>query len=274
MIRTGKMRRMRGPGRLLRALIPILAVSIGNMTPSSAEPIACLRGQKGCGEAVIEKKVQISFDRAASVFVGQLESIQDSGSGGRNTRIFTFQIGKQYKGALAGNVARVSIDSYLTGGKLTGAGPQKSLGEFEQLEAAAEAVDTEKVKNRYLERVASLRDEIKHNGADDPALTHVVQLDLYIGDLSFRHTDIAMRIGERYAVFVLDKSAFAPDPKEDTGKFSSWIFNPVDLYSMNGERGHRALAALEQAASSHGVSRPAVFDSFPELDAARPEAAQ
>lgn len=244
------MRWMPRPGRLLQALVPILLVSIGNPTPSSAEPIACVPGQSGCGEAVIEKKVQTSFERAANVFVGQLESIQDSRSGGRNTRIFTFNIGKQYKGALAGTVARVSIDSYLTGGKMAAAGPQKSLGEFEQLEAAAEAVDTEKAKNRYLRRVASLRDEIKNNGAAEPALTHVVQLDISNGDLSFRHTDIPLRIGERYAVFVLSKSAFAPDPEQDTGNFSTWTFNPVDLYPMNGERGNRALAALEQASKS------------------------
>jgi hypothetical protein len=250
MTRTGKMRRMLSPGRLFQALLAMLVVSIGILTPSSAEPIACLSGQKGCWEKVIETKVQTSFDRALYVFVGELESIQDSKSGGSETRVFTFKIGKQYKDTLSGNAARLSIDSYLTGGTTAGAGPQKSLSEFEQLEAEAESVETEEARNQNEKRVTSLRDEIKKNGAAESAPTHVVHLDLVLGDVPIRNTDIPMRIGERYAVFVLSKAALAPDPNEDTGILRSWIGDPIDLYPMNGQRGKRALAALEQASKS------------------------
>jgi len=247
MARTGEMRWMPRSGRLLQALVPIVVVSIGNLTPSSAEPIACMPVQKDCWEFGIETKMQTSFDRAVYVFVGQLESVQDSKSGGSETRVFTFQIGKQYKGALAGSVVRVSIDSYLTGGEMAGAGAQRSLSEFEQLETAAESVDTEEGKNQYEKRLTSLRDEIQKNGAAESQPTHVVHLYLDLGDVLIRNTDISMRIGERYAVFVLSKAALAPDPSMDTGIFSSLVWHPVDLYSMNGERGKRALAALEQA---------------------------
>src|SRR4051812_23353246 len=113
---------------------------------ASAEPITCGSGQPGCGEARIEEKVQRSYDEAAHVFVGELQSVQDSKSGGANTRTFTFEIRQQYKGVLPGTVARVSIDSYLAGGKQPGAGSTRTLDEFEQLEAAAESVDTEEAK--------------------------------------------------------------------------------------------------------------------------------
>ncbi|HYJ40002.1 MAG TPA: hypothetical protein VEW08_04370 [Steroidobacteraceae bacterium] len=247
---TGEMRWMPKHGRLLQALVLILVVSIGILSTSRAEPIACLAGQKGCWELVIETKVRTSFDRAAYVFVGQLEAVQDSKSGGSDTRIFTFRIGKQYKDSLVGNVARISIDSYLTGGKTAGAHPQKSLDEFEQLEAAAESIDTEEAKNQYEQRVMLLRDEIKKNGSAESAPTHVVHLDLMLGDVPIRNTDIPMRIGERYAVFVLSKAALAPEPDKDTGSLKTWIGDPVDLYSMNDDRGARALAALEQASKS------------------------
>ena len=242
--------KMPKPVRPLLALVPIVMISICVSAPASAEPIACFRDQPGCGEATVETKVRRSFDRATYVFVGQLESIQDSRSGGSKTRIFTFKIGMQYKGALAGNVVRVSIDSDLTGGKMAGTSPQKSLGEFEQLEAAAESVDTEKAKNQYEKRVASLRDEIQKSGAAESVPVHVVHLNLTMGDLYIRTTDIPMRIGERNAVFVFTKAAIAPDPNDDTGNLSSWYLDPVDLYSMNGERGKRALLALEQASKS------------------------
>jgi len=73
----------------------------------------------------------------------------------------------------------------------------RSLREFEQLEAAAEAVDTAKAKKKYHERVASLRGEIDESGAAEPSLTHVVRIDRLHGDWFIRRTDIPMRIGER-----------------------------------------------------------------------------
>jgi len=73
------------PARLLLALVPI----------------SCSRGQPGCGEIVIEKKVRSSFDRAVIVFVGELEAIQDSTTGVSTTRTFTFRIERQFKGESA-----------------------------------------------------------------------------------------------------------------------------------------------------------------------------
>jgi hypothetical protein len=229
------------------AFIPILMVSLGTFAPASAEPIACFPDQKGCGELVVEKKVHRSFERAVYVFVGQLESVQDSRSGIKSTRIFTFKIEKPYKGALAGNVARLSMDSYVTGGNPIGATRTANLHEFEQLEAAAEVADTEEAKKQYYRRLASLRENIKQNDAAETAPTHVVRLDISDGDRFLRRTDIPMRVGERYAVFVYSKAALAPDPEEESGNWSTWIIDPADLYPMNGERGKRALAALEQA---------------------------
>jgi hypothetical protein len=238
------------PARFALVLITTVVLSIGGSLPVNAEPITCLPSQSGCGEAAIEKKVQASFGRAVSVFVGQLESIQDSRSGGSATRIFTFKLEKQFKGALAGKSPRISIDSYLTGGQGAAAKSSKKLAEFEQLEAAAESVDTEEAKDLYLKRVTSLREEIKKNGTAEPSVTHVVPLILTAGDRVIRMTDIPMRVGERYAVFVFSKTAFAPDPKQEGSGSSSWIFDPVDLYSMNGERGKRVQAALEQASKA------------------------
>jgi hypothetical protein len=247
MDRTEAVGTMPKPSRFLLVLIPALVLGIGSSFPLNAEPISCLPSQSGCGEAVIEKKVQSSYARAVNVFVGQLESIEDSKTGGSATRIFTFKIEGQFKGAIREKTARISIDSYQTGGKPTGAKPSRRLAEFEQLEATAESVDTEEAKDLYLKRVMSLREEIKKKGSAEPSLTHVVPLILTAGDRVIRMTDIPMRIGESYAVFLFSKTAFAPDPKQKAGGVSSWAVEPVDLYSMNGERGKRVRAALEQA---------------------------
>lgn len=226
----------------LLALIPILLVGVS--VEARAEPIACLPGQRGCGEPIIEEKVRRSFDRAVYSFVGRLESVEDSRHGTASTRVFTFTIERQFKGTLAGDLTHVSINSHLAGGEKPGANALRSLGEFEQLETAAEREYTETDRNRYYERVTALRDDIRKNGAAEPAPTHVVQLDLSLGDIRLRMTDIPMRIGERYAVFVFNKNVIAPDP--DTRKYSFVLMDPVDLYSMNGKRGKRALAALER----------------------------
>lgn len=232
------------PVRLPLALALMLIA--GAFAPARAEPIACGPGQRGCGEPLIEEKVRRSFGSAVHVFVGRLESVQDSRHGTAGTRIFTFRIERQFKSALTDDVARVSIHSYLAGGEAPGAGPQRRLEEFEQLESAAELQYTENDRKRYFERVAALRGDIRKNGAADPVPTHVVRLDRSLGDIVLRTTDIPMRIGEQYAVFVFNEHVIAPDPKLDTSNVDFMVLDPVDLYSMNGKRGRRALAALER----------------------------
>jgi hypothetical protein len=229
----------------IRLALGVLLVCLGSPYPTGAETVACLPGQKGCGEVPLEQKIQKSFDRATNVFVGRLQSIQDSTTGTKATRVVAFKIEKQFKGALAGDLARVSIDSYLTGGARTGAAPRVSLDEFERLEAEAESVDTEEAKTRYHGQVESLRREISKFGAAEKTPTHVVRLDLGSGDQFIRRTDIALRVGEKYAVFVFTPAAFAPDSKK-SGGFITVVIEPVDLYSLNGERGNRALTALKQ----------------------------
>lgn len=246
-----------GPAQWLLVLLLTCMAPMASSFVARAEPITCGPGQPGCGEAVIEEKVKRSFDGAAHVFVGQLQSVQDSKSGGANTRIFTFEIRQQYKGALPGKIARISIDSYVAKGKPPSAGPGRSLDEFEKMEAAAESVDTEEAKREYEARVESLREEIKKNGVAAPALTHVVRVRRASGDISIRDTDIPMRVGERYAVFVFSNLSIAPEPKNDTGKVHNWVANPVDLYPIRGERGKRVLAALKLVSKQkHSVPAP------------------
>lgn len=237
------------PAQWLRVLVLACLTPMGGSFLARAEPIVCGPGQPGCGEARIEEKVQRSYDEAAHVFVGEIQSVQDSKSGGANTRIFTFEIREQYKGAFPGRTARISIDSYLAGGKTPAPGSTRSLDEFEQLEAAAELVDTEEAKRQYEARVESLRDEIKKNGVATPAPTHVVRVFRGFGDILIRDTDIPMRVGRLYAVFVFSNLSIAPEPKNDTGKIHNWVADPVDLYPTRGERGKRVLAALKLASN-------------------------
>lgn len=231
------------PGKVSLLLAALWTMSW--CVPSAAEPV-CF-GETGCGEAPIAEKVQVGFARALNVVVGELVSIESSPAADFGEKVATFKIIKQYKGSLPEKPLQLLLDVYRVGGDTSRSSQSVRLQEFETLEREAEENGTENFKRVYLQKVKKLRERIDKYGADEIKPTYVLRINLSAFDESLRRTDVPLRIGQRYAIFIFAENVLAPDLSVPSKrKANGWALEPPDVYSIEGERGKKVLTALEQ----------------------------
>lgn len=246
---------MGGAVRLMHRLSGICATAsavLFSITATlHAEPAGCI--PENCGEAPVSVKVQFSFERALHVVVAQLESIS-AGPTVLGHRVVTFKIESQFKGSLPTEPLQLLLDPYEI--PAVDSSPQASrhvrLSDFEVLESNAELAGTEEAKKAYWEKLEALRKRVKKYGAEESQPVFVLPILITAFDDMLRNTDVPLRTGHRYALFIFERSVIAPDKPPPKGLATSGPSMPLDLYSLEGERGKQVLIALRQSqALSH-----------------------
>jgi hypothetical protein len=214
-----------------------------------AEPAGCI--PENCGEAPVSVKVQFSFERALHVVVAQLESIS-AGPTVLGHRVVTFKVERQFKGSLPKGPLQLLLDPYEVpaGDSSAQASKPVSPSDFEMLESNAELAGTEEAKKTYWEKLKVLRERLKKYGADESQPVFVLPIQITAFDDMLRTTDVPLRSGHRYALFIFEPSLIAPDKPPPQTRATSGPSMPLDLYSLEGERGKQVRLALRQSESS------------------------
>jgi hypothetical protein len=190
-------------------------------------------------EASLEKKVKQSAAHAVAIVVGRLQSDQPTdGMASSTYRALTFDVERAYKKALPDRTLMMKVPVYRTGGAALSRTPVR-LDDFEHLEMQSELGNSELVSSVYQERVSALRKAVEQRGTDEAQEISVLSVALGSTDVQYRMTDVPLRVGERYALFLMtDALLSAAD-----GRFVG-AFNTLDVYVLKGTRGERIVNLL------------------------------
>lgn len=190
-------------------------------------------------ESSLEEKVKRSATRAVTIAVVRLQSDRPTdGMHSSTHRELTFEIERTYKKTLPDRTLVIKVPVYRTGGTTPSSTPAR-LDDFERLEMQSELGDGELVSGVYQERVRALRKAVEQWGTADAQEISVLPVRLGSADVRYRTTDVPLRVGERYALFIMTEALLSANE----GLFVGPV-NTLDLYQLNGTRGERIVSLL------------------------------
>jgi hypothetical protein len=201
-------------------------------------------------EASLEEKVKQSATRAVAIVVGRLQSDQPTDgmpSSAHRARALIFEVERTYKKALPDRTLVIKVPVYRTGGTAPSSTPAR-LDDFERLEMQSELGNSELVSSAYQERVRALREAVEQRGTDEAQEISVLPVRLGSSDVQYRITDVPLRVGERYALFIMTEAMLSAAAE---GRFVIIADNALDVYALKGTRGERIVSLL----ANQGLAR-------------------
>lgn len=190
-------------------------------------------------EASLEEKVKQSATRAVAIVVVRLQADQPSdGMPSSTYRALTFEVEHTSKKVLPDRTLVINVPVYRAGAAALSRTPAR-LDDFERLEMKSELGNSALVSNVYQERVRALREAVEQRGTDETQEISVLPVMLGSSDAQYRMTDVPLRVGERYALFIMTDALLSGAE----GRFVGAV-NTLDVYALKGTRGEQIVSLL------------------------------